>query len=70
MGEIILTETREILTFDEQDAYNIIDEARRNNEVEASSVKYKKETGKKVAHYIVTIKFRRAAVEDYVGNGE
>lgn len=69
-NNITLTETKEILTFDEETAYALIEEARKISEVEASAVKYKKETGKKVAHYIVTIRVRKALVEDYVASGE
>lgn len=70
MDKIILSTTTEFLAFDEESAYGIIEELRKTSDVEASSVKYKKETGKKMEHYIVTVKVRNATADTFVGGGE
>lgn len=68
--ENILLVTTEYLVFTEEDAYSLIDSVRAIANVESSGVKLKKETAKKIEHYIVTIKTRQASADDFVLSGE
>ena len=68
--ERVLTRTNEYVCLSEEEAYELIQEARTNMEVENTSIKQKKETKKKVEHWIVIIKERVSIVDNYVSTGE
>lgn len=67
---IELTRTEEYLAFTEQDAYNFIEEKRKEYEVVSSSIKFKKETKNTFQCWIVTIKVKLNDLKENIENGE
>lgn len=63
-----LTETLEFLAFSEEDAREFVDQMYSSHSVENFSIKYKKPTAKKSEHWIVEVKIRHAAAEDFIYN--
>ena len=70
MEKILLKQTDQFLFFDEDEAYAYVNEVKGTQTVEDAKIKRKKETAKKMEHWIVEVTTRKALLDDHISTGE